>query len=157
MRRLIAFAVFMLFIAGCSGESSPTGTNGAVPFTTVYKAQVSGVASRRGEVISQAGRWTEVWAQIAAGQSPAPAMPSVNFENSLLIFVAGGELSSCSDFKVNTVNRVDGELQIDVVEERRNNCACPAIVARPVHVVSIPRAATGAAFEFRIVNVSGCP
>ena len=140
MRRWIAFAVFTLIIAGCNGESSPTGTDGAVAFVTVHKMQVSGVDSRRGEVISRADRWAEVWAQIAAGQSPPPPIPSVNFDNSLLIFVAGGELSSCSDFKVNSVNRVSGALRIDVVEERRtNNCACPAIVARPVHVVSVPR------------------
>jgi len=157
MRRLIAFAVFTLVIAGCNGESSPTGTDGVVAFTNVYKAQVSGVASRRGEVISQASRWAEIWESIAAGQSPTPPMPSVNFDTSLLIFAAGGELSSCSDFKVNSVKRVDGALQIDVVEERRANCVCPAIVARPVHVVSVPRAATGAEFEFQIVNVSGCP
>ncbi|HYC62852.1 MAG TPA: hypothetical protein VEK79_25150 [Thermoanaerobaculia bacterium] len=153
MRRLIAFAVFTLVIVGCQGESSPTGTDGVVAFTNVYKAQVSGVASRRGEVISQASRWAEIWTSIASGPPP-----SVNLDESLLIFVAGGDLSSCSDFKVNTVRRVSGELRIDVVEERRTaNCACPAIVARPVHVVSVPRAATGAAFEFRIVNVSGCP
>jgi hypothetical protein len=159
MRRMIAFAAVLVLLAGCNGESNPTGTNGPVAFSTVYKSKTSAVTTRRGEIVSRESRWVEVWDEITAGQSPKPALPLVNFENVILIYAAGGELAEmCSDVKVDAVNRVDGSLAITIVEERRpTTCVCPAIVLRPVHVVSVPRAATGATFEFRITNVSGCP
>jgi hypothetical protein len=152
------FLVFAVLLAGCSGESDPTGTNGPVGFSTVYKSKVSGIAGRRGEIISRQDRWAAVWDEITAGMTPKPALPAVNFEESILIFAAGGDLAeSCTDLRVDSVTRIDGSLAISIVEERRTNCVCPPIVLRPVHVVAVPRAATGATFEFRVTTVSGCP
>ncbi|MFL6247152.1 MAG: hypothetical protein ACJ74H_14060 [Thermoanaerobaculia bacterium] len=147
----------MILLTACSGESNPTGTDGPVPTTQVYKSKTSGLTGRRGEVISSQSRWVEVWDQITAGMSPKPALPAVDFDNALLIVGAIGEVGSCSDGRIESVTRVAGALEVSIVEERRpSTCACPAIVVRPVHVVSVPRAATGASFEFRIVNLNSC-
>jgi hypothetical protein len=155
--RIQRIVAAMLLLAGCSGESNPTGTNGPVPTTLVYKSKSSGIAGRRAEIISRQSRWVEVWDEITFGQSPKPPMPAVDFENALLIFSAGGELSdSCGDLRIESVTRVDGALVISIVEERRPTCTCPAMVVRPVHVLSAPRAATNATFTFNVVNVSSC-
>ena len=153
----VALMVAVILFVGCGGESSPTGTDGPVGFSSVYKSKTSGVAARRAEVISRQDRWAEVWNDITSAQSPKPPLPAVNFEDSILIFAAGGELAeSCSDLRVESVTRVNGALAIVILEERRTNCTCPPIVLRPVHVVSVPRAATGASFEFRIATLTGC-
>jgi hypothetical protein len=147
----------MVVVAGCGGESSPTGTDGMVAFSNVHKTKTSGIAARRAEVISRADRWAEVWSDITSTQSPRPALPAVNFEESILIFAAGGELAdSCSDIRVESVTRVSGALQTVILEERRPSCTCPPVVIRPVHVVAVPRAATGASFEFRIATLTNC-
>lgn len=159
MRRMIGFTAVLVLLAGCGGESTPTGTNGPVAFSTVYKSKTSAITSRRGEIVSRESRWIEVWNEITAGQSPKPSLPLVNFENVILIYAAGGELAEmCSDVKVDSVNRVDGSLAITITEERRpSTCVCPTVVLRPVHVVSVPRAASGATFEFRTTNLTVCP
>ena len=147
----------LLLLAGCSGESNPTGTNGPVPTVQVYKSKTSAIPGRRAEIVSRQSRWVEVWDEITANHSPKPAIPVVDFDNVLLIFAAGGELANaCSDIRIESVTRTDGALAVSILEERRPNCTCPAIVIRPVHVVSAPRAATNATFEFRVANVSGC-
>lgn len=151
--RTPSIVAVMILLAACSGESNPTGTDGPVPTTQVYKAKTSGVAGRRGEVISRQSRWAEVWDEITAGMTPKPALPAVDFEKEILIVGAIGEVDSCTDARIESVNRVAGALAISILEERRPNCACPAIVARPVHVVAVPRAATGATFTFRSVNL----
>lgn len=152
---LILLAACLL--SACNGESNPTGTDGPVPTTQVYKSKSSGLAGRRGEVISRQSRWAEVWDEITAGITPKPALPNVDFEQVLLIVGAVGEVDSCSDGRIESVTRVGGSLEVSILEERRPNCVCPAVVVRPVHVVSVPRAATGAAFTFRVVNLSSCP
>ena len=155
MKRIIAA---LILLAGCSGESSPTGTNGPVPTIQVYKSKTSAIPGRRAEIVSRQSRWVEVWDEITANHSPKPAIPVVDFDNVILIFAAGGELGhACSDIRIESVTRTDGALAVSIVEERRPTCTCPAVVIRPVHVVSVPRAATNASFEFRVANVSGCP
>lgn len=153
--RIQRIVAVMILLAACNGESNPTGTDGPIAATQVYKSKTSGLAGRRGEVISRQSRWVEVWDEITAGMTPKPALPAVDFENALLIVGAVGEVDSCSDGRIESVTRVSGALQVSILEERRPNCTCPAIVVRPVHVVSVPRAATGAEFSFRIVNL-GC-
>lgn len=146
-----------VLLAACNGESNPTGTDGPVPMTQVYKSKSSGLTGRRGEIVSRQSRWAEVWDEITAGMSPKPALPAVDFEQVLLVVGATGELpDACSDGRIESVTRVSGALEVSILEERRPNCVCPAVVVRPVHVVSVPRAATGASFAFRIVNLSSC-
>lgn len=157
--RAIGIVSLMLLIVSCNGESTPTGTDGPVPTTQVYKSKSSGIAGRRGEVISRQSRWAEVWDEITAGQSPKPALPAVNFEESILIFGAvGGLPDGCYDGRIESVQRRSGALEISIVEERHTGCAvCPQLAVNPVHVVSVPRLATGATFTFRTATINSCP
>jgi hypothetical protein len=155
--RIQPIVAVMILLAACQGESNPTGTDGVVPTVLVYKSKSSGIAGRRAEIISRQSIWSETWDQITAGMSPKPPLPNVNFDDSILVFAAGGELSdSCGDIRIASVNRVGGALEVSIIEERRPTCTCPAVVVRPVHVVSVPRAATGASFTFSVVNVNTC-
>jgi len=155
--RIQRIVAVMILLAACKGESNPTGTDGFVPTVLVYKSKYSGIAGRRAEIISRQTPWSEAWDQITAGMTPKPPLPTVDFDQSILIFVAGGELSdSCGDVRIDSVNRIGGALEVSIIEERRPTCACPAVVVRPVHIVSVPRAATGASFTFTVVNVNSC-
>jgi hypothetical protein len=156
MRRLLVLAITLACLA-CNGESNPTSPDGPVAFAQVYKSKTSGVNRQTAEIISRQARWVEAWDEITAGQSPKPAIPAVDFESVILIYASGGEIAdSCSDIRIESVNRVGGALTVSIVEERRPGCVCPPVVIHPVHVVSVPRAATGASFTFRATNLSGC-
>lgn len=158
MRTALAASLLLLLLS-CNGGSSPTAPDGIVPFTTVFSDFRSGVRTRRMEIISRASEWQAVWTQIVGDQSPAPPLPSVNFDEQLLIFVALGETpDACVRIAVESVTRRDGVLHVAVKRTRPpSSCSCPAIVAFPVHVVSIPRAATGAEFSLRNVTEGpGC-
>jgi hypothetical protein len=148
----------VLALAACNGESNPTSPDGPVPFTQVYKSKSSGVNRQTAEIISRQQRWVEVWDEITAGQSPKPAIPVVDFENVILIYASGGEIAnSCNDIRIESVNRVNGALSVSIVQELRpSTCVCPPVTIHPVHVVSVPRAATGASFSFHAANVTGC-
>jgi hypothetical protein len=153
------YALILLLIAGCSGsESSPTGPDGPVQMTEVYKDQSTGVLGRRAEVISRESRWVEVWSEIVSNRSPKPALPAVNFDEKILVLAALGDTGdACKSVRIETVTRVAGALNISIAETRPPaNCSCPPVTVQPVHVVAIPRAATDASFNWRTLTLGGC-
>lgn len=153
---LITLLSFLLL--SCS-ESSPTAPDGPVAFTEVYTDMYSGILTRRQEIIATPTQWQRVWDEIYARRSPKPALPAVNFENSLLIVVGLGDTGdACKRVAVESVTRSGGALNVSVKEIRPPaSCVCPPVTVQPVQVVSIPRLATGAGFQWRSVTEgSGC-
>ena len=153
MRKLFSLALLLLVF--CNGESGPTGSDGPVPFSQVYKNKNSGITRRGAEVVSRQSRWDEVWAEIGA----TTAKPVVNFEENILIVAALGTTGdACRDMKIEKVDRANGVLTISILEEiPAPNCpTCPPVTIQPVHVVSVPRAASGAGFTWRQMQ-KACP
>jgi hypothetical protein len=125
--------------------------------TEIYKSQYSGLSGRRGEVISRQSRWVEVWDDIHSDSSPKPALPAIDFERSILILGAPGAFADgCSSGRIESVKRVNGTLEVSVIAEHQSgDCGvCTQMGVDPVHVVTVPRAATGASFAFRNVTLT---
>jgi hypothetical protein len=151
-RMRITLALLLLFaFAGCGGDSSPTGTDGPVGFTEVFRDKASGRGTRGAEVISRQDRWGEVWNELMSTRSPKPPLPPVNFDTSILILAALGETpDSCRDVRIDQVNRSAGVLEVTISDVRSPpSCSCPPVVIQPVHVVAVPRAASGANYTWR--------
>ena len=157
---LIATALLLLASCNSGSDSSPTGPDTIVPFVTVHREQITGVAQRRAELISRQDLWEKTWAEIVSNRFPKPPIPTVDFDRNLLIFVALGETpDSCKSVRIDDVRRrASGELLVSVKETRPPpSCSCPPVVAFPVHVVAVPRSATGVAFTFESVTEGpGC-
>ena len=152
-------ALLILLVAGCNGgESSPTGPDGPVQMTEVYKDQSTGVLGRRAEIISRESRWIEVWSEIVANRSPKPAIPSVNFDERILVLAALGDTAdACKSVRIESVTRNGGALSVSIAETRPPaNCSCPPVTVQPVHIVAVPRAATDASFNWHTVTLSAC-
>ena len=130
-----------------------------MPFTQVAKEQMTGITQRRAEVIALESRWVQVWDEITATRTPKPAIPHVDFEKQLLILAAYGETGdACREVQIEKVDRKNGALEVSILDKQRaSNCpVCPPVTARPVHVVSIARAATGVNYSWRVSTVA-CP
>lgn len=153
MRTALALAL-LIAAAGCSGDSSPTGTDGPVAFTEVFRDKSSGITQKRAEVISRPEEWQRVWDEIMSTRSPRPALPNVNFDNSILIVAALGNLGdACKHVRVDGVHRRGGTLEVTISEVRPPaSCVCPPVTVQPVHVVAVPRAATGATYTWRTLT-----
>ena len=151
--------IALVFALGCSGDSDPTSPDGPVPFKEVAKEQFSGISQRRAEVIALQSRWVQVWDEITATRTPKPPLPNVDFEKELLILAAYGETGDgCREVQIEKVDRRNGALDISILDKQRAaSCPpCPPVAARPVHVVSVARAATGANYSWRVTTVA-CP
>lgn len=159
MRRLLFFFASLLLVSACSGESNPAGPDGPVAFADVYQSSFSGIQTRRGEIISRESRWVEVWDELQSHVSPKPAIPAVNFNDRLLILGAlGTNGDRCTKAQVQSVQTQGGTLVIRIAEVHRpSTCApCPPDTSQAVHVVSVPRAATGATFTFVTATANSC-
>ncbi|HYI09093.1 MAG TPA: hypothetical protein VEK57_08470 [Thermoanaerobaculia bacterium] len=159
MRPLLLSCVLLALFPGCSGDSTPAGPDGPVAFTDVYQSSFSGIRTRRGEIISRESRWVEVWDELQSHASPKPAIPAVNFNDRLLILAAlGTNGDRCTKAQVQSVRTESGALVIRIAEVHRpSTCApCPPDTSQAVHVVSVPRAATGATFTFVTATADSC-
>ena len=157
MRTTIAFALLIAF-AGCGGESSPTDPDGPVAFTTVWHEQASGMRNAGAQVVARQEPWAQLWEQIVLGRAPKPPLPAIDFEKNILIVATLGETGdSCTQVRIDQVSRRSGILDVTISEIRRPpSCSCPPVVVNPVHVVAVPRAATGATYNWRTL-VEGQP
>ena len=153
----LASVVILAMLAGCGGESSPTGPDGPVAFAEVFRDKVSGLTTRRGEIVSRDARWDALWTEIRGSASNKPV---VDFDKNILIVAALGETGdSCKHVRITSVERRLGALNVTIAETRLPpSCVCPPNTVRPVHIVSVPRAATSASFTWiTLTEGNPCP
>lgn len=151
-------AIFALSLLSCSESPTEPRQREPVAFVTVYVSSFSGVDARRGELITDSGRWSAVWSEIHRRSSPPPPLPSVDFGSEMVLFAAlGQEPDACWSIGIESVEATgDRSLQVSVAETRRPmSCACLAVVVNPVHAVRLPRRGRSASFRFDRRVLSG--
>lgn len=144
-------AIFALPLLACSESPTEPRQREPVAFATVYASTSSGVDARRGELITDSGRWSAVWNEIHRRSSPLPSLPSVDFGSEMVLFAAmGQEPDACWSLGIEGVEATgDRSLQVSVAETRRPmSCACTAVVVNPVHAVRLSRRDRRASFRF---------
>lgn len=160
---VVSSVTVLLLLTACENSSSPTEPPTLPPDTelqTIYSAKNSGIHTRGGEIILTEERWQEVWAAIQAGsETPGAPAPSINFSTDMLIFAAmGDEPDSCWNLTITEVRPEVAKIRVDVSETRPPlNCACPAVVIQPVHVVRVSREELPGEFNYRrTITGPGC-
>jgi hypothetical protein len=138
-------------LAACAAAGPSDGADDPLEhsFETILAAAHSGVTERRREVIRDEASWARLWAEIHAGFTPAPPLPSVDFGQHMLIAVAlGTRPSGGFGVKVRGVTSRGERLEVAVLE------SCPAAGAmvtqsltQPVEVVQAPRLAQTPSFR----------
>src|SRR5688572_6332517 len=126
----LASVVILAMLAGCGGESSPTGPDGPVAFAEVFRDKVSGLTTRRAEIVSRDARWDALWTEIRGSASNKPV---VDFDKNILIVAALGETGdSCKHVRITSVERRLGALNVTIAETRLPpSCVCPPNTVRP--------------------------
>lgn len=122
-----------------------------LPQRDVYSLQsYSGMQTKLGRIITDAGglqrAWDEVFANYAPGQKPLP--PYVDFDQEVLLLAAAGPTpTQLIWFRITLVREREQHLAV-LVESRWPSCGGAPVTTNPVHIVSVPRVATQATFEF---------
>lgn len=136
-------------LAACAAAGPGDAVDTEHPFETLLAEAHSGLGEPRREVVRDEAGWARLWADIHAGVTPAPPLPTVDFGRHMLIAVASGTRPSGGfAIKVRSVATRGGKLEVVVLE------TCPAPDAmvtmeltRPVEVVSVPRLKEPATFQ----------
>jgi hypothetical protein len=113
----------------------------ALAWQSVVKENDSGVSTRKNLVIRDAAAWARLWAEHTGGQSPAPALPQVDFSRQMLVAVFAGEFpNACQRIGVRSVSAGAGKLKVEVDHRDISDIArCLPVVAHPVHIVAVDR------------------
>jgi hypothetical protein len=149
----------MATLAALGCRDSPTEPKGEpIGFQSLYASQYSGMETRRGEIIRDAGRWSAAWAEVHRGTSPQPPLPAVDLHSEMVILAAAGpRADSCWDLAIDSVRSGSAGIAVSAEEIRRTGCACLAVIVQPVHVVRAPRIEGPGFFDFDQRSVSVCP
>lgn len=162
------FAVLILALGGlttCVPPDSPgpigppeLNTADLLPLRDVYSLQsFSGVDAKRGRIITDSvglqAAWDEVFANYAADQKPW--VPAIDFkDNVVLLASAGPTPTQLLWFRITKVRERPKHLAV-LVESQWPPCGGLPVTTNPVHIVSVPRVATQAVFEF-VDNTEPC-
>ncbi len=136
-------------LAACAAAAPRDAGDAGHPFETLVAEIHSGLAEPRREVVRDAAGWSRLWADIHAGTTPAPPLPTVDFDRDMLIAVASGTRPSGGfSIKVRSVATRGGRLEVVVLE------TCPAADAvvtteltQPVEVVRLTKRTEPVAFQ----------
>lgn len=126
-----------------------------LPQQDVYSLQsFSGMDSKRGRIITDSAAlraaWDTVFAKYAVGQKPFP--PNIDFRLNVILIASAGETPTQLEwFRITMVRERPEHLAV-LVESQWPRCGGAPVVTNPVHIVSVPRKATQATFEF--VNIT---
>jgi hypothetical protein len=108
---------------------------------SVVKENDSGVSARQNLVIKDATAWARLWAEHTGDQTPAPALPQVDFSRQMLVAVFAGEFpNACQRIGVRSVSAGTGKLKVEIDHRDISDIArCLPVVAHPVHIVAVDR------------------
>ena len=138
---LLAFAV-----AGCSAslnEPRP-GTRLDVrrlaPDAATF-AYVSGMTQSERLVVRDASAWSNVWTSISAKETPAPALPTIDFATRMVVVAALGQRNSGGyTIRVDSAMATNTGLTVWISTiDPGSACLTTAALTQPVDVASLPR------------------
>jgi hypothetical protein len=121
----------------------------AVAFETVAKDTFSGVTAAQTVVIRDQAAWDKLWTRHAAGRTPVPAQPKVDFTRKMLIGVFAGEYANgCRSMAVGRVAAGASKLEVEIDERDVTPVAiCVPAVVHPMQVVAVDRVDADVAFD----------
>lgn len=166
-RALSLIAVTALTLA-CRNPALPTDTSGLSddarpgsqiplarfrPDTFAYAAY-SGLTESQRSVIEDEASWEDLWTRIHAVMSPAPALPSVDFSEDVVIVAAlGSRPSGGYAIRIDTVQQTGAGIEVLVRQVRPGpGCGVTTAITSPVDLVRVPRVAADA--DFREVELT---
>ena len=151
MRARRALLLILALPLACS-DGSPTAPGTALSFEGIVQLSYSGFSDQQMRAVRSGGEWSEVWQTLYAGQSPVPALPSVDFARETVILAAAGTRSNgCYSIEITRAswNR-SGVFAFEVLETfPGSTCGCTQAVTQPVHVVRLAAVSAAETFMLR--------
>lgn len=141
MLRSLLPALLVLAMVGCDSDS-PTDPvpDGPLEIQPLAKVSQSGYAAAQRTVLRSTGEWADAWQRLHEGLQPVPPRPNVDFNRSFVVLAAAGTRpDGCYSIEITRVRpSIEGQPVFDVVESKPGpDCACPAVITRPAHVVRV--------------------
>lgn len=152
MRRPVLLSALVLS-AACGGAALPSVPNDAnrieapAAARAAFDSAMSGISShtgvqdRRRQVIRDADTWAAVWAEVVTPYVPTPALPTVDFSEYMIVFVAMGTRNSGGyDIEVDAVLDDSAALVARVRETSPGpSCMTTQALTAPVAAKLVPR------------------
>lgn len=152
---LLVAAVFSF--TACDGGGSPTDPGGPLTTETIVKTTSSGFPVSTRLVIRTDEEWQDAWQTLYAEKDSMPALPAVDFTQSVVVLAAAGQSPNlCYDLVITGAEiNSGGGVDITVTENvPASGCICFFALTYPVHVVRVDR--FGVSPSFREATSNHC-
>ena len=114
---------------------------GSLGFSTVAKEFYCGITIKENVVITTQKEWEGLWGKVYSIQVPQPKLPSIDFNEEIIIGVFGGEFSSGGhDIEIIETKKTTRTITIKVkTNSPGNRCAVTSALSQPMHLVKIAK------------------
>lgn len=112
-----------------------------IAFTPLMDDSRSGILTAKNAVVRDETAWARLWAEHSSGRTPAPAMPTVDFNKQMLLAVFAGEGPiGCRQINVVKLATSAGKIAVDYAEsDLQLATICLQATSAPMTVVAIER------------------
>lgn len=113
----------------------------SVSFETVSKGNSSNQEEKADYVIDSNSQWVDLWEKMSFGTTPQPELPSINFNDEIVIAVFQGSKSSTGySVEITNIRESDDYLEVFVREdEPKQDENAGMKLTEPFHVVKIKK------------------
>jgi hypothetical protein len=109
--------------------------NSPVPFVLN-----SGFKTKQLIVVSNEQEWQRVWSQLHSKRRPRPIVPTVNFdERMVIVYALGIQRTGGYSVRISGVESLDDQLQVNMIVTRpAANCVVTAGLTSPADIILLP-------------------
>ena len=146
----IALVTVVLAFLACG---SPTEPEQAVPFNTIHREELTGLATPVHRLITTPEEWQSFWTVMESGFRPLTAPPAVDFSREVVVVASMTYVNRRAEVEIGSIRRSGDRLTVEVRETSPgDNCGQLPATSAPVHVVSLARDDYTA--SFRVTRVA---
>ncbi len=144
-------------VFGCAGSRSDTPPELSLqrlrPDSTSY-AFASGFEAAGQFVARDQAAWQALWQQVNARNSPAPALPAIDFDREMVLVAAlGRRASGGHSLRFERAERAGAGIVVTIRQEQPGSgCIVPSALTFPVDIATVPRSSGPVSFKFESVT-----
>lgn len=133
-----------LLLVSCSANPTPgqgQTQEGELDVRPLFTESYSGIESRLRTVVKDPDRWHELWTRIHARRTPVPPIPTIDFEDEMVVVAAMGRRGTGGySISIDRVYREDESLVAVVIETAPGpGCMVTQALTAPITIVKLPR------------------
>jgi hypothetical protein len=151
----LLIATMAVTVTGCQLPTEPTSPIPAIesvtiPFTTVAQGSNSSISVPNKLVITTSGQWQQLWQDMHSSRAPIPALPTIDFDTTMVIAVFAGEHPTAGySITITQITDEGDHIQVNVkTTQPAAGGMTLQVLTQPYHLVQLAKSTKPIQFSY---------